>query len=192
MKSLVMKEMLYRRWEKTCGWLALCFRKFRKGTPENQKASLEKQFVERWTLALAEKADVFNGLYGALLRIQAGTAKKKGKVLSEWWSRTRYQWEGKELAAFCRPVFEKLLAEDSDVEYRKYARLLLEAASAAGITRDVPGKAVLDELTTNAYMEWEGKQLYLGDHVEILFPAWYQKGCVVEQGNCRSLEMQEG
>ena len=192
MKSLVMKEMLYRRWEKICGWLALRFRKFRKGTPENKKASLEKQFVERWTLALAEKADVFNGLYGALLRIQAGTAKKKGKVLSEWLSRTRYQWEGKELAAFCRPVFEKLLAEDSDVEYRKYARLLLEAASAAGITRDVPGKAVLDELTTNAYMEWEGKQLYLGDHVEILFPAWYQKGCVVEQGNCRSLEMQEG
>ena len=192
MKSLVMKEMIYRRWEKICGWLALCFRKFRKGTPENQKASLEKQFVERWTLALAEKADVFNGLYGALFRIQAGTAKKKGKVLSEWWSRTRYQWEGKELAAFCRPVFEKLLAEDSDVEYRKYARLLLEAASAAGITRDVPGRAVLDELTTNAYMEWEGKQLYLGDHVEILFPAWYQKGCVVEQGNCRSLEMQEG
>ena len=192
MKSLVMKEMLYRRWEKICGWLALRFRKFRKGTPENQEASLEKQFVERWTLALAEKADVFNGLDGALLTIQAGTAKKKGKVLSEWWSRTRYQWEGKELAAFCRPVFEKLLAEDSDVEYRKYARLLLEAASAAGITRDVPGKAVLDELTTNAYMEWEGKQLYLGDHVEILFPAWYQKGCVVEQGNCRSLEMQEG
>ena len=62
MKSLVMKEMLYRRWEKICGWLALRFRKFRKGTPENQKASLEKQFVERWTLALAEKADVFNGL----------------------------------------------------------------------------------------------------------------------------------
>ena len=66
------------------------------------------------------------------------------------------------------------------------------AAEAAGITQDAPGEAVLDELTANAYTEWEGKQLYLGDHVEILFPAWYQNGRVVEQGNCRSLETEEG
>ena len=192
MSANIWEKRIRRRWEAVWGWLALRFRKFRKETPENQKASLEKQFLERWTAALMERADVFNGLYGGLLRVQEGTAKKKGEILSEWWHRTRYQWDGQELTEFCRPVFEKLLAEESEEEYRKYARLLLEAASAAGITRDVPGKAVLDELTTNAYMEWEGKQLYLGDHVEILFPAWYQNGRVVEQGNCRSLETEEG
>ena len=119
---------------------------------------------------------------------QEGTAKKKGKILSEWWHRTRYQWDGQELTEFCRPVFEKLLAEEPEEEYRKYARLLLEAAAAAGITRDEPGEFTLDELTTNAYTDWEAEQLYLGDRVKVLLPAWYQNGRVLEQGSCQRLD----
>ena len=186
-----MKEKICRQWEKICAWLALLLQRFRGGAPENQEACLEERFLERWTLALTEKAAVFNGLYGGLLRIQAGTARKKGKILGEWWHRTRYQWEGQELENFCRPVFEKLLAEEPEEEYRKYARPLLEAAAAAGITRDEPGEITLDELTTNAYTDWEAEQLYLGDRVKVLLPAWYQNGRVLEQGSCQRLDEEE-
>ena len=89
------------------------------------------------------------------------------------------------------PVFEKLLAEESEEEYRKYARLLLETAAAAGITRDEPGELTLDELTTNAYTDWEAEQLYLGDRVKVLLPAWYQNGRVLEQGSCQRLDEEE-
>lgn len=191
MSFIIWKERFFRQWRAVWGRLERRFRKFRKETPENQKASLEKQFLERWTAALMERADVFNGLYGGLLRVQEGTAKKKGKILSEWWHRTRYQWDGQELTEFCRPVFEKLLAEEPEEEYRKYARLLLEAAAAAGITRDEPGELTLDELTTNAYTDWEAEQLYLGDRVKVLLPAWYQNGRVLEQGSCQRLDEEE-
>ena len=85
MSFIIWKERFFRQWRAVWGRLERRFRKFRKETPENQKASLEKQFLERWTTVLMERADVFNGLYGGLLRVQEGTAKKKGEILSEWW-----------------------------------------------------------------------------------------------------------
>ncbi len=197
-----MKKRLCRQWKKILERLRIWLgagRRDRKDKSDRkiqaskeQQLSQEELFLQVWTQALTEKAEVFNGLYGGLRRIQAGTAKKKEKIIGEWWNRARYQWEESPLEEISRKVLEPLRESGTEEEYRRWTELLLRAAEAAGIMQDAPGEAVLDELTANAYTEWEGKQLYLGDHVEILFPAWYQNGRVVEQGNCRSLETEEG
>lgn len=144
--------------------------------------------MKEWTLALTEQAKVFNGLYNGLVRIRDGKAKKRERILSEWWARTRYQWEGQELVEISRAYLEPLASEGTDEEYKKWAGILLQAVANAGMTQDLPGELVLTETNTNAYVDWEGQELYLGDRVEIITPAWYQEGRVIEQGHCRKLE----
>ena len=32
--------------------------------------------------------------------------------------------------------------------------------------------------------EWDGKEIFIGDTVKVMNPAWYQNGRVIEQGHC--------
>lgn len=76
--------------------------------------------------------------------------------------------------------------EDRDA-LTKWASLLLEAAAAAGITREEAASLVLSEHNSEAYIEWDGCELYPEDEVEIITPAWYQNNKVLEQGQCRKV-----
>lgn len=166
-------------WSRIREWFRKRFRK------KDFAESAEERFLRAWTVALTEQAKVFNGLYSGLVRVREGKARKQAHILGEWWTRARYQWEEEELGQLGREYLEPLAAEGTDEEYRKWAGLLLEAAGAAGMTRDQAGELVLGETNTNAYVEWEGQELYLGDRVEVMTPAWYQNGRIIEQGHCK-------
>ena len=98
-----MKKRLCRQWKKILGrlrlWLGAGRRDRKDKGGRKTQASKERQlsqeelFLQVWTQALTERAEVFNGLYGGLRRIQSGTAKKKEKIIGEWLNRARYQWE---------------------------------------------------------------------------------------------------
>lgn len=148
----------------------------------------EVQFVNEWIQVLKESAKTFSGLYQGLIRIVEGKAKKPEKVLREWCARTRYRWEGKLPAALCEEWIVPLLEGEMQSELGKWAALLLQAAGAAGITRAKETRLLLDEQNVNDYTEWEGEPLYVGDSVEVMSPAWYQNGKLLEQGNCRKQE----
>lgn len=147
----------------------------------------KNQFLQEWTNMLNENADVFSGLYNGLQRIIDGTAKKKNRIVHEWWIRAHYQWEGKPFEQMCKSYFEPLTENGDDEDYIELTELLLEAARSAGIIHDEIGSITLDESNTNAYLDWDGEDLYLGDTVEIMTPAWYQNGRILEQGYCKKI-----
>ena len=148
---------------------------------EKQKNdSRDDLFVGEWTSALKENAKVFSGLYGGLQRVVDGKAKKPESVIAEWWTRTRYEWENQPLTEISRECLENASSEDSS----KWASLLLNAAAGAGITKEQSETIVLDEISAAAYMEWNGEEIFVGDTVKIMNPAWYQNGRVIEQGHC--------
>ena len=141
-------------------------------------------FVGEWTSALKENAKVFNGLYGGLQRVVDGKAKKPESVIAEWWTRTRYEWEDQPLTEISRECLENTSSEDP----AKWASLLLKAAAGAGITKEQSETIVLDEISAAAYVEWNGEEIFVGDTVKIMNPAWYQNSCVIEQGHCMLLK----
>lgn len=148
---------------------------------EKQKNdSREDLFVGEWTSALKECAKVFNGLYGGLQRVVDGKAKKPESVIAEWWTRTRYEWEDQPVAKISRVCLESVSVEDC----AKWASLLLKAAAGAGITKEQSETIVLDKISAAAYVEWNGEEIFVGDTVKIMNPAWYQNGHVIEQGHC--------
>jgi len=152
---------------------------------EKQKNdSREDSFVDEWTSALKENANVFNGLYGGLQRIVDGKAKKPESAIAEWWTRTRYEWENQPLTEISRKCLENASSED----LAKWASLLLKAAAGAGITKEQSETIVLDEISSAAYVEWDSKEIFIGDTVKVMNPAWYQNGRVIEQGHCMLLK----
>lgn len=152
---------------------------------EKQKNdSRDDLFVGEWTSALKKNAKVFNGLYGGLQRVVDGKAKKPESVIAEWWTRTRYEWKDQPLAEISRECLENVSGEDSS----KWASLLLKAAAGAGITKEQSETIVLDTVSAAAYVEWDSKEIFDGDTVKIMNPAWYQNGRVIEQGHCMLLK----
>ena len=72
-----------------------------------------------------------------------------------------------------------------------WASLLLDAAAAAGITKEDAATLVLTESSAGAYVEWNGEELYPDDEIEIITPAWYQNGKLLEQGQCKVKSTEE-
>lgn len=170
MKDLLTK--IRKTWER----LLACLR-----PAEKQKNdSREDLFVDEWTSALKENAKVFNGLYGGLQRVVDGKAKKPESVIVEWWTRTRYEWENQPLTEISRECLENASVDNC----AKWASLLLNAATGAGITKEQSETIVLDEISSAAYVEWNGEEIFVGDTVKIMNPAWYQNRRVIEQGHC--------
>lgn len=170
--------------------LAVCW-KFRR-QPASAEESLpvaddrpEDAFLREWTAVLSDNARVFNGLFGGLYRVQNGDAPKPEKVLREWCQRTHYRWEGEPVDLLCREQILPLIETADARGLGKWAGLLLEAAAAAGITREEAAVLVLTEDNADAYLEWDGDALYPEDAVEVITPAWYRNGKTLEQGLCR-------
>lgn len=156
-----------------------------------QCKTTEDQFLQEWTSILTDHARVFNGLFGGLHRVQNGLAKKPEKVLREWCQRTHYKWENQPVDHLCREQILPLIEAGDPEQLRKWTYLLLDAAEAAWITKDEAVSLVLTEDNAEAYIEWDGNELYPGAEVEILSPAWYQNGKVLEQGQCRKVADEE-
>lgn len=168
--------------------LKAIIKKLRQKFRRPREKSAEEVFVEAWSAALTDRADVFNGLYYGIYSIVKGMAKRPGRILQEWWMRTHYQWEGQPLEEISGTCLKLLTDASAQEECRKWAELLLEAARLADITHESERRLILDERNAGAYTEWNGKELYPDDEVEIMTPAWYQKGRILEQGHCRKTE----
>lgn len=153
--------------------------------------TLEDQFHAQWTAILLANAGLYNGLYAGLERVSGKTAKKPEKILKEWHSRTIYKWEESAIANLCKETLAPAVENADPAVCAKWARLLLNAAQVAGVTKEAAEELELDETTIRAYVEWDGSDLYVGDRVKILHPAWYQNGQVIEQGHCSLFPAEE-
>lgn len=170
------------------GAVALYCRHRRKtAKPIPQKESIEDRFLSEWTAVLTDDSRVFNGLFSGLQRVVGGTAKKPEKILREWCQRTHYKWENQQVDTLCQQHIVPLIENADREALTKWAGLLLDAAAAAGITKETTETLVLTEENDNAYVEWDGNDLYPEDEIEIITPAWYQNGKLLEQGQCRKL-----
>lgn len=151
----------------------------------------EGTFNQEWTAVLTENARIFNGLYNGLLRVQSGNAKKPEKVLREWCQRTHYKWEHQPVDTLCQEQLVPLIEAEDRESLTRWANLLLEAAAAAGITKEEASTLTLTEDNADAYVEWDGNDLYPEDEIEVIAPAWYQNGKVLEQGQCKKVNAGE-
>lgn len=151
--------------------------------------ALEKRFVREWAAVLTTDAKVYTGMYTSLARLVRGKAKKPEKVLREWVTRTTYRWEDGPLADLCARTLTPSAESGSAEDCTKWAQQLLRAAQQAGVTRDRNGDVLtLDDASIMAYTEWDGQEIYSGDTVKVVMPAWYQNGRVLEQGQCTLVE----
>lgn len=178
----------------TAGFL-LAWKYSRKPTvPESKVAeselSPEASFRRIWAEVLRDEARVFNGLFAGLQRIVDGSARSPEKILREWCVRTHYRWENSRADILCRENILPLTESSDGEALRKWAALLLDAAADAGIGKETVQILVLSEETAGDYLEWDGEELYPEDTVEIITPAWYQKGKLLEQGQCRKKHLQ--
>lgn len=167
-----------------------CRKRKRAAEPVQKTETEEDRFISEWTTVLTEEARVFNGLFSGLQRVISGTAKKPEKVLQEWCQRTHYKWENEAADLLCRQHIIPLIESADREALVKWTDLLLTAALAAGITKETAEKIVLTEENADAYIEWDGNDLYPEDEIEIITPAWYQNGKVLEQGQCRMLSVE--
>lgn len=163
------------------------YKRRKKANTDPKAKTTEESFLSAWTNALTDEARVFNGLFSGLQRIVGGTAKKPEKILREWCQRTHYKWENQQLDTLCQQHIVPLIENTDREALTKWAGLLLDAAAAAGITKETTETLVLTEENDNAYVEWDGNDLYPEDEIEIITPAWYQNGKLLEQGQCRKL-----
>lgn len=164
-----------------------CRHRQKNAEPLRAEETTEDAFLSEWTAVLKDNARVFNGLFGGLYRVKIGSTKKPEKVLREWCQRTHYRWENQPVDHLCREQILPAIEAGDPEQLKKWACLLLDAAAAAGITREEAASLVLTEDSVEAYIEWDGEELYPEDEVEILSPAWYQNGKVLEQGQCRKV-----
>lgn len=151
---------------------------------DHETESEEEKFIRAWRTAFTEHGDTFNGLYQGLDKIMHGKAKKPERILKEFCQRTRYQWEGKEVAMLTEELVVPILDEDHREELKFWTERLLEAAAEAGISPGKTGEIILTEDNTRDYIDLNGEDLCEEDYVEVISPAWYQNGTLIEQGMC--------
>lgn len=147
--------------------------------------ALEKRFIKEWAAVLTTNAKVYTGMYASLVRVADGKSKKPEKVLREWTARAAYQWENSSITELCKRTLSPASESGSAEDCARWARLLLQAAKQAGVTKDRKDTVLtLDDSSIRAYTEWDGQDIYPEDTVKVMLPAWYQKGRVLEQGQC--------
>lgn len=91
----------------------------------------------------------------------------------------------------CQKQIQPLIEAEDREALTKWADLLMDAAAAAGITKEEATTLVLTETNADAHVEWDGNDLYPDDVIEIITPAWYQNGKLLEQGQCKVTSTEE-
>ena len=150
-----------------------------------------RYIVRCWADVLRTNASTYVGLFSGLWRVKDGKTKKARSVFVEWDARTRYSLAHTPAGKVCQWALHPLIKGAASELYTKWAGLLLRAAEQAGIERESETEIVLNETSALAYIEWDGEALYCGDRAEVISPAWYQNGHVLEQGNCRLIRAEE-
>ncbi len=145
-------------------------------------------FIRTMSEHLSGNASMYNGLYAGIKHVSDGTAKKPEKVIKEWCSRTGFNFENSDADKMCKKHLLPLCEAEDAEQCKKWTSLLLKAIEKAGISSESDSEITLDERTVGAYIEWDGEELYPEDAVEIINPAWYQNGKVIEQGHCKKKE----
>lgn len=154
-----------------------CFFEFlKKLFRKSKEDARQTRILQTWTAALTEDAGLFNGLFSGLRRVSEGAARQPEAVLAEWWARARNRWHD---------ISPEGLDSAAGEDCIKWAKLLLQAAAAAGITTQQEAELVLDENNAGDYTEWDGEALFPGDRVTVKRPAWYQNGHLLEKGDCK-------
>ena len=144
----------------------------------------QQRSVREWAAVLKTDARLYTGLYAGLVRVADGKAKASQKMLREWYDRTRFKWENGEITKLCKHTLKPVIERGRTEECARWAMLLLRASEKAGIHREEAETLILDEKNAAAYTEWNGEDLFVGDTVKIMNPAWYQDNKVIEQGTC--------
>lgn len=163
----------------------LCvFRKAGLKKSNKPQKKLEDEFVDRFTEILTENAKVYTGMYTSVWKAVTGKKGKADKIVKEWNTRTRYQWENDPIIGCSDELLKKLSETSGEDGNWEYLALVFEAIKRAGISADAEQNFVLDEANVQAYHEWEERELYIGDQVQVISPAWYQKCEMIEMGYC--------
>ena len=134
----------------------------------------------------ARNAAHFGGLYNALARIATKKNKGKYKALDEFYQRLGYTEGGEALQARLQAYFP--VSETDEKTLTTLAQIIMEGAARAGVTNDDNDFLVLTAENVRFYQEWNAKELYVGDRVKIISPAWVQNKSLLESGFCQIAE----
>ena len=152
------------------------------------KKNIENIFLENYSNILENDAVLYTGMYQSVWKAVSGKKCNTDKIVKEWDARTRYKWGNSEIIASSEQMHEKLVEEDEKTANENYLAILFAAIKKAGIYVETEQNLIITEENVRAYKEWDDEELYVNDKVEIICPAWYQKGRVIEQGYCRRID----
>lgn len=147
----------------------------------------KKKLAESLTELFINEAATYNGLYSGIDRIARGQNRKNLRALDEFYKRTGYKKECSEASKLMKPLFpiEKL----SEKQLTSFCGVLEYAMRCAGISHSSENQTVaLTKDNVMHYQDWNGGELYVGDTVRIVSPAWYQNGKILEKGYCQRNE----
>lgn len=143
----------------------------------------KKKLINELTQLFVKDAEKFNGLYKGIFQLSSEKNERKLRALDEFYTRLSYLTGYNELKKMLSPFFP------TNAKYIKrlvkLSGIILEAASKADICcTDVNKIITLTNGNAMDYQDWDGGEIYEGDTVKVVLPAWYQKRKLLEQGYC--------
>lgn len=143
----------------------------------------KKKLLSELTQLFLNDAKKFNGLYKGIYQVSTEKNKKKSKALDEFYKRLSYLSGYDELIKMLSAFFPT--DKKSFKRLVKLTKLILSAMTDANIYHTkIDDVIVLNNDNAMDYQDWDGDEIYEGDSVKIVLPAWYQEGKLLEQGYC--------
>lgn len=141
---------------------------------------------DAWTPILKNNAKVFIGLYNSMEKASLCKTKYPEKIIREWYTRAKHKWDGvyEQYTQHILPMIEN---GSDNVEYAKWASVIMEAAKAAGISKSGKDEFIITEENLAEWNDWNDSELSEGDRVKSVIPAWYQDGKLLETGFCEKI-----
>lgn len=148
-------------------------------------ADVQDRFIQQWKTLLTSDAKNFKGLFRRMACTQEMQGKRPQNSISKWYDRTRFLWPESEITRLLQETLVPVIIRDDERECAFWARLFLRAATEAGITCDNKIALIINQAGIINYVARSGRKLRIGDTVNVLYPAWYQNGQLLERGYCR-------
>ena len=148
-------------------------------------ADVQDRFIQQWKSLLTTNAISFKGLFRRLLCTFEKQGKRPQNSISKWYDRTRFLWPDNEINWLTQKTLVPVIIRDDAEECAFWAGIILQAAKEAGINRDDTNKLIVGKSELNNYFAWNGRRLRIGETVNVLYPAWYQQGQLLEKGYVR-------
>jgi len=133
--------------------------------------------------AFQEKAGDFKGLYNGINRIISGDGKSNYKPVEEFFHRLERIPECDQVCGILKQFFP--LSGQSPKTVSSLCSIIGESMYEAGVYHDEVGSVIaLTEKNALHYQEMNGGELYVGDRVRVISPAWYGGNTLLETGHC--------